>query len=158
LVRNLAIVGRRKLPNREEYVEVRPEVIELNEVLGALRLRDRVQLIDIAILLGTDLNPEGVEGIGPQRALRLIQEVGSIEKVPIRNYSMDEILRIRNYFLNPPYNEDYSIEFRDVDEAGLRRFLVDEHDFGEERVNGAVERLKKAMKRRGEPTLDSFFG
>lgn len=69
LVRNLAITGRRKLPNKDEYIEIKPEIIELNEVLKALKLKDRTQLIDLAILLGTDLNPDGVPGIGPQRAL-----------------------------------------------------------------------------------------
>jgi len=155
LVRNLAIVGRRKLPNRDEYVEVKPEVIELEEVLKALRLRDRAQLIDIAILLGTDLNPGGVEGIGPQRALRLIQEVGSIERIPLRGYSVEEVLRIRNYFLDPPHSDNYSLEFREIDEEGLRRFLVDDHDFSEERVNGVIDRLRRIRSR---ATLDSFFG
>ncbi|ADY01150.1 flap structure-specific endonuclease [Vulcanisaeta moutnovskia 768-28] len=162
LVRNLAITGRRKLPNKDEYVEIRPEIIELNEILRALKLKDRIQLIDLAVLLGTDLNPDGVPGIGPQRALKLIQEFGSLEKLlqgPLKNaqFPMDP-LKIRDYFLNPPYNPNYAIEFRQSDERGIIEFLVHEHDFNEERVRNAIERLRKAMGKRRESTLDSFFG
>ena len=162
LVRNLTITGRRKLPNRDEYVEVKPEVIELNDVLKALKLRDRVQLIDLAILLGTDLNPDGVPNIGPQRALRLIHEFGGLEKLlqgPLKNVQFPtDPFKIREYFLNPPYNPNYKVQFNQPDEKGLIEFLVHEHDFNEERVKNAIERLKKAMSKRRESTLDSFFG
>ncbi|MFP3216585.1 MAG: flap endonuclease-1 [Vulcanisaeta sp.] len=162
LVRNLTITGRRKLPNRDEYVEVKPEVIELNDVLKALKLRDRVQLIDLAILLGTDLNPDGVPNIGPQRALRLIHEFGGLEKLlqgPLKNVQFPtDPFKIREYFLNPPYNPNYKVQFNQPDEKGLIEFLVHEHDFNEERVRNAIERLKKAMSKMKESTLDSFFG
>lgn len=163
LVRNLTITGRRKLPNKDEYIEVKPEILELNDVLKALKLRDRTQLIDLAILLGTDLNPDGIPGIGPQKALKLIQEFGSLEKLiqgPLKNvqFSMDPPLKIRDYFLNPPYNPNYTIEFRQPNEKGIIELLVYEHDFNEDRVKNALERLRKAMSRRRESTLDSFFG
>ncbi len=67
-------------------------------------------------------------------------------------------LKIRDYFLNPPHNPNYRIEFGQPDERGIIEFLVHEHDFNEERVRNAIERLKKAMSRRRESTLDSFFG
>ncbi len=162
LVRNLTITGRRKLPGREEYVEVKPEIIELQDVLKALRLRDRTQLVDLAILLGTDLNPDGIPGIGPQKALRLIHEFGSLERLlqgPLKNAQFPvDPFKIREYFLNPPYNPDYKIEFRDPDERGLFEFLVYEHDFNPERVRNAIDRLKKALAKRKEARLDLFFG
>ncbi|WP_069807310.1 flap endonuclease-1 [Vulcanisaeta thermophila] len=162
LVRNLAITGRRKLPNRDEYVEIKPELLDLNEVLRALKLRDRTQLIDLAILLGTDLNPDGVPGIGPQRALRLIQEFGSLEKLlqgPLKNAQFPtDPLKIRDYFLNPPSNPNYEVNFTEPNERELLDFLVHEHDFSEDRVRNAIDRLKKALSRRRESTLDSFFG
>ncbi len=162
LVRNLTITGRRKLPGREEYVEVNPEVIELNDVLRALRLKDRAQLIDLAILLGTDYNPEGVPGIGPQRALRLIYELGSLDKMlntvlKNANFPVDP-LKIREFFLKPPV-ADVEVRFRGFDEKAIFDILVQEHDFNIDRVKNAVERLKKAYNRvRGSTTLDSFFG
>src|SRR2546429_7794984 len=41
----------------------------------------REQLIDLAILIGTDFN-EGIKGIGPKKALKLVSEFGSIENMP----------------------------------------------------------------------------
>jgi flap endonuclease-1 len=121
-----------------------------------------MQLIDLAVILGTDLNPDGVPGIGPQKALKLIQEFGGLEKLlqgPLKNVQFPtDPLKIRDYFLNPPHNPNYKIEFGQPDEGGVIDFLVREHDFNEERVRNAIERLKKAMSKRRESTLDSFFG
>ncbi|MEM4497915.1 MAG: flap endonuclease-1, partial [Nitrososphaerota archaeon] len=63
LVRNLSIVGRRKLPGRKEYVEVEPELVHLDKLLQGLEIT-REQLIDVAILVGTDYC-DGVKGVGP---------------------------------------------------------------------------------------------
>ena len=48
------------------------EVITLEETLNNLNIT-REQLIDIALLVGTDFN-EGVYGIGAKRGLKLIQK------------------------------------------------------------------------------------
>ncbi|MGC8570800.1 MAG: flap endonuclease-1 [Caldivirga sp.] len=163
LVRNLTVSGRRKLPGRDEYVEVTPELIELNDVLKALRLRDRSQLIDLAILLGTDYNPEGVPGIGPQRALKLIQDYGSLDKLVntvLKNVQFPvDPFKIRDFFLNPPVTQEVNVKFKEPNEGEVIRLLVEEHDFSQDRVKNALERLKKSMgKAKGSTTLDSFFG
>jgi len=67
LVRNLAIEGRRKLPGKDVYVPIHPELIVLGDVLEQLGI-DRRKLIWIGILIGTDFN-EKVPGVGPKRAL-----------------------------------------------------------------------------------------
>ncbi len=161
LVRNLAITGRRKLPGREEYIEVKPEIIELDAVLKALKLKDRVQLIDLAILLGTDYNPDGVPGIGPQRALKLIHEFGSLEKMLntiLKNVQWPvDPLKIREYFLNPPVTDNYVIEFKDPDDRGIIDFLCNEHDFSRDRVLRGIDRLRKALAKRRKARLDAFF-
>ncbi|MEM3470332.1 MAG: flap endonuclease-1, partial [Thermoproteota archaeon] len=79
LVRNLAITGRRKLPGKKAYVEVSLEEISLEETLKSLSIT-REQLIDIALLVGTDYT-EGVKGIGPKRALELIRKGMSLEEI-----------------------------------------------------------------------------
>ena len=73
LVRNVTISGKRKLPNRNVRVDVIPETVSLEDVLS-LNGVTREQLIDIGILLGTDFNPEGFQGIGPATALKLIKK------------------------------------------------------------------------------------
>ncbi|HKZ39867.1 MAG TPA: flap endonuclease-1, partial [Candidatus Hodarchaeales archaeon] len=61
LVKNLSSSGRKKVPNKEVYIEVRPELIELKAVLHALGLT-REQLIMVGLLIGTDYN-EGIKGV-----------------------------------------------------------------------------------------------
>ncbi|MCK4462208.1 MAG: urocanate hydratase, partial [candidate division Zixibacteria bacterium] len=72
VVRNLTITGKRKVPRKNIYVDVKPEVVNLDESLQALGV-ERSQLIDIAICVGTDYN-SGLNGIGPKKAIKLIKE------------------------------------------------------------------------------------
>jgi len=161
LIRNLTITGRRKLPNKNEYVEIKPELIELSNVLSELGLRDRIQLIDLAILIGTDYNPDGIPGVGPQRALKMIKEYGSIEKI-VKVMGSDKFpmdpLSIRDYFLKPDVIEVKVVSFGKPNEDEIINILVRNHDFNQDRVKGAIDRLKKAMSRvGGSSTLDSFM-
>jgi len=159
LVRNLTISGRRKLPGKDVYVEIKPEIIDLEESLRTLGIT-REQLIDIAILLGTDYNPDGVKGVGPKRALRLIKTYKSLEKVlPIVNgeFPVDP-LEIRKFFLNPSVTNNYVIEWKEPDKEGLIKFLCKEHDFSENRVEKAIRRLEKAMRQiRTQSSLEEWF-
>ncbi|MEM4206305.1 MAG: flap structure-specific endonuclease, partial [Nitrososphaerota archaeon] len=60
LVRNLSIVGRRKLPGKKTYVEVEIEVIYADKLFSELGI-GRDELIEMAILIGTDYF-EGIKG------------------------------------------------------------------------------------------------
>ncbi len=72
----LPLSGRRKMPGRDEYREVRMQIIDREETLSALGLNGK-QLVDLCILVGTDFNP-GVMGIGPKKALKLIKQHGTL--------------------------------------------------------------------------------
>jgi len=158
LVRNLSIVGRRKLPGRREYVEVEPELILLDKILDELRIT-REQLIDIAILVGTDYC-EGVKGVGPKTALKLIKIHGSAEgalRALGKTLELDPE-QIRELFLKPEVSSDYSIEWGEVDYEGVKRMLCDEHDFSEERVEKALGELREAVGRaRTTSSLDQWL-
>jgi flap endonuclease-1 len=160
LVRNLAISGKRKLPMREAYVQVDPEIMELASALESLGLT-REQLIDLGVLIGTDFNPDGFRGIGPKTALKLIRENGSIEGIAEKNpdfNSPPNLNRIRQIFLKPEVTSHYTLEWREPQTEALVKFLCGERDFNEERVRTAVERAKTAMvKDSGKQTLESFF-
>ena len=80
LIRNLTISGKRKIPNRNVYVDIVPEIIEHDQVLKINNITHE-QLVDIGILIGTDFNPHGFSGIGPKNALKLIQKYEKIEKI-----------------------------------------------------------------------------
>ena len=64
-MRNFTNSGRRKVPNRNFYVSVEPEMILLENVLKSAEL-SRPQLVDIGILIGTDLQPKRVYADRPQ--------------------------------------------------------------------------------------------
>ena len=158
LVRNLSIVGRRKLPGRKEYVEVEPEIIFLDKLLEELGIT-REQLIDIGILVGTDYC-EGVKGVGPKTALKLIKTHGSAEKaLKALGKSLEvDPSEVRELFLKPEVTEDYSVEWREIDYEGVKSMLCGEHDFSEERVEKALNELKQALeKARSTTSLDQWL-
>ncbi|MCQ8898604.1 MAG: flap endonuclease-1, partial [Hadesarchaea archaeon] len=152
LVRNLALTGRRKLPGKDVYVEVRPEVVELEGALSELGLT-REQLVDVGILVGTDFN-EGVKGIGPKRALELVRKYGSLEGIPdVRVEGLGEIRRI---FLEPEVTDDYRLEWGQPDVEGIKEFLCGEHDFSEDRVQSGIQKLLRGREGR-QSSLERWF-
>jgi flap endonuclease-1 len=161
LVRNVTISGRRKLPGKTVYVEVVPEVVELEQVLKELGITHQ-QLIDIGILVGTDFNPEGVKGLGPKTALKLIKEYGSLENA-LPNLKNAEFpadpKKIKEIFLNPKVTDNYKIEWREPDVEGAINFICRERDFSEDRVKKALEKMQKGIaKFKGKTTLERWFG
>jgi len=160
-IRNLSITGRRKLPRKNVYIKIEPEIIELKKLRSDLNLTQD-QLIDIGILMGTDYNPDGIKGVGPKTALKLIQTHGTIEKaIPhIKNadfpHPVDEI---RELFLKPRVTDDFELNWEKPDTAGLIGFLCGERNFSQSRVMNAIEKINKGFKLTGErTTLDRFFG
>ncbi len=157
LVRNLAVTGRRKLPKKDVYVEVKPEIIDLGRNLKKLGIT-REQLVDIALLIGTDYN-EGVEGIGVKKAYKYVKNYGNVFKVlkVLKVEPKEPIEEIREFFLNPPVTDDYCLKFGKPDEEGIIEFLCEEHDFSRERVEKAIEKLKSGIGV-SQLTLERWFG
>ena len=142
LVRFLTISGKEFLPSQGTFRPIVPEVIELDRLLAAWGIA-REQLVDLAILVGTDFN-EGVRGIGPKKALKLVQQHGRIEAMPadIRDALGDgaDVDAVRRIFLQPDVTDDFSVETTEPDLDGIVRFLCDEREFSRERVAAALER------------------
>ena len=159
LVRNLAITGRRKVPGKDLYVEVKPEVIKLDTLLRGLGIT-REQLVAIGIILGTDYN-EGAPGVGPKRALSLVRSLGDpVKAIKAAGLDPASVEEVYEYFLNPPVNTGYKIHYKPPDEDKVKRILVEEHDFNPERVGKALERLKKAYRehlKARQSRLDAWF-
>jgi len=156
LVRNLALSGRRKLPRKDVYVDVQPEQAELAATLAKLAL-SREQLIDLGILVGTDFN-EGIKGIGPKKALALIAKHGTLAAaLAATGGEIENADAIRDLFLHPPVTDDFVVEWSDPDGEGVKRMLVDEHDFTEERIETALAKVLEARKRADQRNLDQWF-
>lgn len=61
-------------------VPLKPQLVVLREFLEKHGMT-REQLVDLAMLVGTDFN-QGVKGMGPKKALKLIRVHGRLENVP----------------------------------------------------------------------------
>lgn len=161
LVRNLTISGRRKLPRKKAYVEVLPEIVELDRVLEECSITFE-QLIDVGILIGTDFNPGGVKGLGPKTALKLIREHGSLEEA-VQHIENAEFLvetdKIREIFLHAKIDDDYEISWGKPNVEGLIDFICRERDFSEDRVKKALGRMQKGLaESRQKTTLEKWIG
>lgn len=139
LVRFLTISGKEFLPARGTFRPIEPELIDLDRLLQALRIT-RAQLIDLGILVGTDFN-DGIKGIGPKKALKLVQDYGSIEQMPeaIRT-ALGDVDEIRQIYVNPQITDTYDVQCGEPDFAAVIEFLCRERDFSHERVTAALER------------------
>jgi flap endonuclease-1 len=161
LIRNVTVSGRRKLPSKNVYINVVPEVVELSNVLKDCGITYE-QLIDVAILIGTDFNPDGVKGLGPKTALKLIKEHEYLENAlpHLKNAEFPaEPQRIREIFLHPKVSDAYKLEWREPNVEGIVDFLVREKDFSEDRVRKALEKMLEGTKKlKGKTTLEKWFG
>lgn len=157
LVRNFSLSGRRKLPNRNTYVDVEIEIINSQRTLEELGIT-REQLVDVGILVGTDFNPDGFARVGPKTALRLVREHGRLEDIP--NIA-DELAavdygEIRRIFLSEPEGAGEIPGFGEVDERAITSYLAGERSFSEERISASLARMRRARERQSQ-NLDRWF-
>jgi flap endonuclease-1 len=157
LVRNFTNSGRRKLPNRNTYIEIEPEIIDYKKNLEALGIT-REQLIDVGILIGTDFNPDGFERIGPKTAIKMIKEYGKLEDVTQiqEQLEMIDYNAIRKIFLEPEVARVDKIEFGEVRYDDIINYLSNERSFSRDRVNSSLNRLKKSLEKKSQ-TLEKWF-
>jgi len=154
LVRNLTLSGRRKLPKQQKWVEVSPEIIEVEKSLETLNL-NREQLVDVAILMGTDFN-QGIDGIGPKKGLKLLQECGNAEKALEKiGKRIENLEEIRSLFLDHPV-EDFTPEWSSPDIESTISFLCENYSFNRPRVEKALDKYVQEKSTARQLTLGDF--
>jgi flap endonuclease-1 len=150
VVRNLTFSGRRKLPGKNVYVNVEPEIMSFGDTLTSLGLNQQ-QLIWLGILLGTDFNM-GIKGVGPKTALKIAGSSKSIEEVEKQveaKFKMGfetNIKEVEELFLHPEVSKVDSAQLASMfdasyDRSGILEFMCKEHDFSNERIEKSVEKL-----------------
>ena len=153
-IRNLTLSGRRKLPKQQKWVEVSPEIVDLETSFQKLEI-NREQLIDVAILMGTDFNP-GIDGIGPKRGLKLIQEFGKAEGALEKlGKEIDNLDEIRTLFLDHP-SVDFTPEWRTPDVELTIKYLCNDYSFNKGRVEKALEKYVESKTKARQFTLGDF--
>ena len=153
-VRNLTLSNRRKLPKQNKWVAVTPEIIDVDLSLSKLGL-SREQLVDVSILMGTDFN-SGIDGIGPKRGVKLVQECGNAEKALEKlDKKIDNLDEIRELFLNPLV-DDFDPVWGIPDSQGLENFLCNDYRFNRDRVMKAIDIYANSKSKARQYTLGDF--
>ncbi|MEF8782898.1 MAG: flap endonuclease-1 [Haloarculaceae archaeon] len=126
-----------------------PELMDLDATLSAHDLTWE-QLVDVAILCGTDFN-EGISGIGPKTAVDLLHEYGDLwsvfegEGVHIENAD-----RIRKLFLDPAVDETVDFDPAiDPDIEAAREYVVEEWEVAPDEVRRGFERIEESLVQTG---------
>jgi len=162
LIQNLTLARKRK--TFSGWVEINPEIIELEKVLNSLEI-NLDQLICLGILVGTDYNPKGVPGIGQKKALQLVKKFKQpvlifkeveekIMSLPEEdNFDWKEIFEL----FHKPDVVNQTFEFNKIDEDKIREILVDRHDFSPERVGKQLERLREYQEKAKQKGLGEWI-
>ena len=159
VVKNLSITGRKK--QALAYRDVSPEIISLPDTLRELSLTQD-QLIVLGMLVGTDYNIGGIKRIGPKNALKLVHKHGDDFQGLFAEVKWDEHFaypweEVFSLFKQVETTDDYEITCKPLNESEIVKILVEDHEFGEERVLSSLDRLKKEKKPVSQKGLGDFF-
>jgi len=158
LLRNITVSGKRKVPGKDYYYKIKPEMIELDKTLAKLGI-DRQKLVWLGILIGTDFN-EKFPKIGPKTAIKLVKEHKTFEEiVKETKYEPDfDYKEIEEIFLKPNVTKDYKIEFGLPNDAKLKEFLCEDFGFSAQRVDSALAKLDAKLRERGQQSRLNQWG
>ena len=125
-----------------------PELMDLSATLAAHDLSHE-QLVDVAILCGTDFN-DGIRGIGPKTAVSLLGEHGDIYSVlDTRSETIPHVDRIRRLFLDPAVVDVSPDTEIAPDVSAAREFVVDSWEVDPSEVAAGFERIEEATTQTG---------
>lgn len=155
LLRHLTFSEARKMPVQEFHYD---------KVLSGLDL-SREAFIDLCILLGCDYC-DSIKGIGPKRAMELIKQHSTLEKIleniDTKKFTVPEdwnYEKARQLFVSPEIAsaEELDLKWTDPDEEGIVKYLCGDRQFSEERVRAGVKKILKSKQSGTQGRLDSFF-
>lgn len=133
------------------------EYLEVAKVTAALGISQE-ELILVGVLVGTDFN-EGVRGIGPKKAMKLVSEhkgwEATLRSVGVEPATLEPV---RELFVHPSTTEEYRLRWGGPDPSKLHSLLVEQHGFGADRVEKVTARLPKGPPPSGVQTSLEAFG
>lgn len=155
MLRHLTFSEARKMPIKE---------YNYDKVLKGFELSTD-EFIDLCILLGCDYC-DSIKGVGPKRAIELINTYRSIESI-VENIDSTKYIIPQNWnyevarqlFKAPDVANpnEIDIKWTDPDEEGLIKFLCGDRQFSEDRVRSGVKKILKSKSTSTQGRLDSFF-
>ena len=107
------------------------------------------QLVDAAILMGTDFN-EGISGYGPKTAITAVKEHGDLWDVfEAEDVYVEYADQIRELFLNPRVTDEYEFETAVEPNLDAARAYVREWEIPDDAVERGFERIEEATVQTG---------
>ncbi|MGC8649252.1 MAG: flap endonuclease-1 [Candidatus Micrarchaeia archaeon] len=165
VLRNLTISGKRKLPKKNIFINIEPELMDFEETLKSLSINHR-QLIWLGILLGTDFN-DGIKGVGPKTALKIVKNASKIEDIEEYIKSKYHVefeidpKEVEQMFLNPEVKkisrEDIEKEKRVPNKEKILSFMCDEHGFDRDRIMKYIDKLLSLSNESRQKGLSNWF-
>jgi flap endonuclease-1 len=141
LIQNLSKSRRRKVHGRWTYNRIDPLLVDLQQTLVELQI-DQFQLVELALMLETDYF-EGIKGIGPKTALKLVRRYKRIENIiSAQKYEYDFsgldhklISEFRKLFLLPEVvNSLDHLCWNPPNKSRILTLLCKDHHLNRERV------------------------
>ena len=166
VIRNLTITGRRKLPGKNIFVNVKTEKIMLKDILSKFGISRR-QLVWAGMLIGTDFN-DGIKGIGPKTAIKAVKAAKDISEIQAALRSkygteIENAAEVERLFMEPDVKKVSAKEFRSLlsdsspDRDSLMSFMCDEHGFSAERVEKSIEKIMASRKEKKQKDINKWM-
>jgi flap endonuclease-1 len=126
-----------------------PELMELEATLERNELTWE-GLIDAAILMGTDFN-EGLDGVGPKTAVKLVREHGDLwGALEARGAYIEGADLVRGLFREPDVTDDYAFDGDiDPDLSAARRYVTDQWGIPADEIERGFERIEESLVQTG---------
>ncbi|MEK6890690.1 MAG: flap endonuclease-1 [Nanoarchaeota archaeon] len=149
IIQNLTLAKKRKTASG--FIEIKPEMIELEKVLNSLQI-DHDQMICLGIITGTDYNPGGIYRMGPKKALQVVQKFKQpsiiFKQFEEQDFNWQEIFEM---FKKPDVDKISEIEFPKFNPDKIKEILM-EREFSEDRIDNQIKKhleLKEKKKQKG---------
>lgn len=158
MIRNLTLSGRRKIPGRNAFVDITPEIVNLERTLDELKIT-REKLIWLSLMIGTDYN-KGVNGIGPKKGYKIVLESETLEDVYMKSNASEGIelwKSIEEYFLNPEVVKEKPKFNGKMNYDKVIEVMCTKNEFSLERTQGSLENFKKIEQKLNQPKLGKWF-
>ncbi len=138
MVTNLTVSQKKKTATG--FIKTAPDLIVLDDALKNLEI-NQDQLISLGMLVGTDYH-QGIKGIGPKKAIKIVKELITPEKIfkeyPLEDQDWKEVFDL---FKNMDVKKDYKLEWKNPDKEKLIDILVNKHEFSEERIMSTLNKI-----------------
>jgi flap endonuclease-1 len=161
LITNLTLSNKKKSKDKLSYEKVSPEILTLQDVLKQNNITHD-QLILLSILTGTDYLPKGIPGLGPKKALKVVQDFKEdFEQIKLHvkwteHYPDTDIKVIFDMFKHPNVTDNFEISFGKPSFEKLIEVLCDKHDFSRQRVEQTCTELLDKSKENDQKSLFDF--